>query len=113
MNVKKRSFKCTHIHERLTQAISRHEQRDTHRDGRFSDTFETDLFDNKQTKISKEDYKEKLTALQNECANFNLLYMNEKFRSCSYMKVWMQLVKGGTLNVFVSCSIQLVMKSMP
>ncbi|EJG1257033.1 phosphate--AMP phosphotransferase [Staphylococcus pseudintermedius] len=54
----------THIHERLTQAISRHEQRDTHRDGRFSDTFETDLFDNKQTKISKEDYKEKLTALQ-------------------------------------------------
>lgn len=103
----------THIHERLTQAISRHEQRDTHRDGRFSDTFETDLFDNKQTKISKEDYKEKLTALQKRMRELQFALYERKIPLVLVYEGMDAAGKGGTLNVFVSCSIQLVMKSMP
>ena len=101
-----------HIIERLEQAIAKHHAKDKAYDGKFSESFSTEMFDKDVEKVSKEEYKTLITELQKRMREIQFALYDRKIPLILYLKEWMQQVKVVTLNELGKSLIQLVMKLM-
>lgn len=101
-----------HIIERLEQAIAKHHAKDKAYDGKFSESFSTEMFDKDVEKVSKEEYKTLITELQKRMREIQFALYDRKIPLILVFEGMDAAGKGGNIKRIRKSLIQLVMKLM-
>ena len=87
-----------HIIERLEQAIAKHHAKDKAYDGKFSESFSTEMFDKDVEKVSKEEYKTLITELQKRMREIQFALYDRKIPLILVFEGMDAAGKGGNIK---------------